>query len=184
MSRLSSWLPWKEGKKGLLGQGLAKQIGNVTECALLGFLLDLGTFPSSPSPPPPFPFLPLSPPPFPSSPSPPSPYLCLHKFTRCCLLAGIDYEPIREAHPTEIFTKVFTFNSARKSMTTVIPLPGGGYRMLSKGASEMVLNKCSFILGENGQVVPLSTDGIRDIVMNVVQPMAAATLRTICLAYR
>ena len=56
--------------------------------------------------------------------------------------------------------------------------------MLTKGASEIVLNKCSFILGENGQVVPLSADGIRDIEMNVVQPMAAATLRTICLAYR
>ena len=69
MSRLSSWLPWKEGKKGLLGQGLAKQIGNVTECALLGFLLDLGTFPSSPSPPL-FPSSP-SPPPFPFPPLPP-----------------------------------------------------------------------------------------------------------------
>ena len=28
--------------EGLLGQGLAKQIGNVTECALLGFLVELG----------------------------------------------------------------------------------------------------------------------------------------------
>ena len=69
-------------------------------------------------------------------------------------------------------------------MTTVIPLPGGGYRMLTKGASEIVLNKCSSILGENGHVIPLSTDGIRDVVQNVVQPMAASALRTICLAYR
>jgi len=27
----------------LLGRGLAKQVGNVTECALLGFLVELGT---------------------------------------------------------------------------------------------------------------------------------------------
>lgn len=115
---------------------------------------------------------------------PPPPLSVYTSLNRYCLLAGIDYEPIREAHPTEIFTKVFTFNSARKSMTTVIPLPGGGYRMLTKGASEIVLNKCSFILGENGHVLPLSTDGVRDIVQNVVQPMATSALRTICLAYR
>ena len=76
MGKLSSWLPWKEGKKGLLGQGLAKQIGNVTECALLGFLLDLGT--SLPPPlPSPLSFLsPSSPPPLPS-PSSPLPLLPL-----------------------------------------------------------------------------------------------------------
>lgn len=28
--------------EGLLGQGLAKQVGNVTECALLGFVEELG----------------------------------------------------------------------------------------------------------------------------------------------
>ncbi len=26
----------------VLGEGLAKQVGNVTECAMLGFLVDLG----------------------------------------------------------------------------------------------------------------------------------------------
>ena len=99
----------------------------------------------------------------------------------CELSAGIDYEAIREEHPTDIFTKVFTFNSARKSMTTVIPLPGGGHRMLTKGASEIVLRKCTSILGENGRVIPISSD---DLVTVVVQPMAEAALRTICLAYR
>ena len=78
MERLCSWLPWKGGKKGLLGQGLAKQIGNVTECALLGFLLELGTSP------PPLPS--SSPPPSPSPPSspspPPSPLLPLSLFTQ------------------------------------------------------------------------------------------------------
>ena len=101
-----------------------------------------------------------------------------------CCSAGIDYQAVREEHPTEIFTKVFTFNSARKSMTTVIPLPGGGYRMLTKGASEIVLKKCTSVLGENGRVLPLSTDDVGNIVNTVVQPMAEGALRTICLAYR
>jgi hypothetical protein len=30
------------GGGAALGQGLAKQVGNVTECALLGFIQDLG----------------------------------------------------------------------------------------------------------------------------------------------
>ena len=65
---------------------------------------------------------------------------------------GIDYEAIRAQHPTETFTKVFTFNSARKSMSTVIPLEGGGYRLLTKGASEIVLYKCTQIMGNEGEV--------------------------------
>ena len=41
------WQKFKEiipfgGGSPELGQGLAKQVGNVTECALLGFLCDLG----------------------------------------------------------------------------------------------------------------------------------------------
>ena len=72
-----------------------QQIGNKTECALLGFVLDLGE----------------------------------------------DYRAMRRRHPDESFVKVFTFNSARKSMSTVIPLESGGYRVYTKGASEIILGK-------------------------------------------
>ena len=72
-----------------------QQIGNKTECALLGFVLDLGE----------------------------------------------DYRAMRRRHPDESFVKVFTFNSARKSMSTVIPLENGGYRVYTKGASEIILGK-------------------------------------------
>ena len=37
-------------------------------------------------------------------------------------------------------------------MSTVIPLNGGGYRVLTKGASEIVLNKCSHIMTSTGEV--------------------------------
>ena len=39
--RFKSALPFIGGET-VLGQGLAQQVGNVTECALLGFLVDLG----------------------------------------------------------------------------------------------------------------------------------------------
>lgn len=78
---------------------LPKQVGNKTECALLGFVLGLGK----------------------------------------------NYQTIRDDIPEEVFTRVYTFNSVRKSMSTVIPRQGGGYRLFTKGASEMVLKKCAFI---------------------------------------
>lgn len=76
---------------------LPKQVGNKTECALLGFVLDLGE----------------------------------------------DYETIRNECPEERLHKVYTFNSVRKSMSTVIRHPSGndGFRLFTKGASEIVLKK-------------------------------------------
>lgn len=74
---------------------LPKQVGNKTECSLLGFVLDLNK----------------------------------------------NYQTIRDDTPEEVFTRVYTFNSVRKSMSTVIPREGGGYRLFTKGASEMVLKK-------------------------------------------
>ena len=97
---------------------------------------------------------------------------------------GIDYEAIRDEYPTDTLTKVFTFNSARKSMSTVISLPNGGHRLLTKGASEIVLNKCSSILGENGRIKLLSNGERKELEMNVVQSMASNALRTLCIAYR
>ena len=64
---------------------------------------------------------------------------------------GVDYRPIRLDHPVESFVKIFTFNANRKSMSTVIR-DGSGYRLLTKGASEIVLRRCSHILQSDGQV--------------------------------
>lgn len=65
---------------------------------------------------------------------------------------GINYENIRLEYPPETIVKQFTFNSARKSMSTVIPLPHGGHRLLTKGASEIVLDKCTHIMDSDGDV--------------------------------
>ena len=85
---LSLQPPEKEG-------ALPRQVGNKTECGLLGFVLDLKQ----------------------------------------------DYEPVRTQMPEEKLYKVYTFNSVRKSMSTVIKLPDESFRMYSKGASEIVLKK-------------------------------------------
>lgn len=72
-----------------------KQVGNKTECAMLGFIIALKK----------------------------------------------SYQAIRDEHPEDTFHRVYTFNSVRKSMSTVIRREGGGFRVFTKGASEMVLKK-------------------------------------------
>lgn len=66
--------------------------------------------------------------------------------TECSLLGfvealGVRYQKIREDIPEDRFTRVYTFNSVRKSMGTVIPRPNGGFRLYTKGASEIILKK-------------------------------------------
>ncbi|XP_064160201.1 plasma membrane calcium-transporting ATPase 2 isoform X2 [Anguilla rostrata] len=123
--------PDKEG-------GLPKQVGNKTECGLLGFVLDLKR----------------------------------------------DYQPIRDQMPEEKLYKVYTFNSVRKSMSTVIKLPDGSFKMYSKGASEIVLKKCSRVLNEAGETRVFRPRDKDEMVKKVIEPMACDGLRTICVAYR
>uniref|UniRef100_A0A672NIL0 Calcium-transporting ATPase n=1 Tax=Sinocyclocheilus grahami TaxID=75366 RepID=A0A672NIL0_SINGR len=118
--------------------GLPKQVGNKTECGLLGFLLDLKR----------------------------------------------DYAPVREQIPEEKLYKVYTFNSVRKSMSTVVQMPDGSFRLYSKGASEILLKKCSSILGANGETRNFKPRDRDEMVKKVIEPMACEGLRTICIAYR
>lgn len=74
-------------------------MGNKTECALLGFAMDLKK----------------------------------------------DYQAIRNEIPEEKLYKVYTFNSVRKSMSTVLKNADGSFRMFSKGASEILLKKYAML---------------------------------------
>ncbi|XP_047540844.1 plasma membrane calcium-transporting ATPase 2 isoform X4 [Vanessa atalanta] len=117
--------------------GPPMQVGNKTECALLGFVVALGQ----------------------------------------------SYEAVRERHTEESFTRVYTFNSVRKSMSTVIPYKGG-YRLYTKGASEIVLKKCAFVYGHEGRLEKFTRDMQDRLVKQVIEPMACDGLRTISVAYR
>ncbi|XP_077435124.1 plasma membrane calcium-transporting ATPase 4-like isoform X5 [Vanacampus margaritifer] len=123
--------PEKEG-------GLPRHVGNKTECALLGLVLELKR----------------------------------------------DYQPIREEVPEEKMYKVYTFNSSRKSMSTVLRTADGGFRMYSKGASEIILRKCSRILDSDGLLRVFKPKDRDEMVRKVIEPMACDGLRTICLAFR
>ncbi|XP_069822582.1 plasma membrane calcium-transporting ATPase 2 isoform X6 [Dendropsophus ebraccatus] len=120
------------------GGGLPRQVGNKTECGLLGFLLDLKQ----------------------------------------------NYQTVRTLIPEEKLYKVYTFNSVRKSMSTVVKLEDGSFRMYSKGASEIVLKKCSKILNGAGEPRIFKPRDRDEMVKKVIEPMASDGLRTICIAYR
>ncbi|XP_043829983.1 plasma membrane calcium-transporting ATPase 3 isoform X7 [Dromiciops gliroides] len=123
--------PEKEG-------ALPRQVGNKTECALLGFVLDLKQ----------------------------------------------DFQPVRDQIPEQKLYKVYTFNSVRKSMSTVICMPDGGFRLFSKGASEILLKKCTNILNRNGELRSFRPRDRDEMVKKIIEPMACDGLRTICIAYR
>uniref|UniRef100_A0AAQ4R3H6 Calcium-transporting ATPase n=1 Tax=Gasterosteus aculeatus aculeatus TaxID=481459 RepID=A0AAQ4R3H6_GASAC len=94
--------------------GLPRQVGNKTECALLGLTLEL------------------------------------HR----------DYQAIRNEFPEEKLFKVYTFNSSRKSMSTV-------YFSCSRSFTKTFKSR--------------DRD---DLIRNVIEPMASEGLRTICLTFR
>ncbi len=68
-------------------------------------------------------------------------------------------------------------------MVTVIRLESGGYRVLVKGAAEIILNLCSTVETADG-VAPLTADDRKNIDNDVIMQFAGLALRVLCLAYR
>lgn len=110
--------------------------------------------------------------------------------TECALLGfvngmGQSYQKIRDEHPENTFYKVYTFNSVRKSMATVIEnKERGGYRVFAKGASEIMLSRCKWIVGPNNKILPFGSVENKRMIQEVIEPMASHGLRTICVAYK
>lgn len=109
--------------------------------------------------------------------------------TECALLKlsqmfGYDYHPIRTKY--EPYFKLYPFSSARKSMSTVVKLDNGAYRIYTKGASEIILGRCDKLLvntgGPQAEVRELDP-GLRKELLDTITDFATDALRTICLGY-
>jgi len=116
---------------------LPMQVGNKTECSLLGFVQQMGE----------------------------------------------NYQAKRDEIPESKLYKVYTFNSVRKSMSTVIKIENG-FRLFTKGASEIVMKKCNYIFTKNGQLQRFTHEEQERLVRTVIEPMAMDALRTICISYK
>ncbi|WP_020431422.1 cation-translocating P-type ATPase, partial [Paenibacillus riograndensis] len=77
--------------------------------------------------------------------------------------------------------KEFPFDSERKLMSVIVSHPGG--RMIcTKGAPDVLLNNCAYMLWE-GAVVPC-TPTLRQKVLEANEQMASGALRVLGMAYR
>lgn len=74
------------------------------------------------------------------------------------------------------------FSSERKRMSVLVLSQDGGKRLLTKGACDVVLNQCAYIL-KRGEVVPM-TEEDRRWAKNQIEQMAKGALRVLGFAYK
>lgn len=94
--------------------------------------------------------------------------------------------PVSEERANSPILHLFPFDSGRKCMGIVIQLPDGKARLYVKGASEIMLEKCTKVLRDPSQGLtsaPL-TDDNRDSIAHLIESYARRSLRTIGIIYR
>lgn len=97
---------------------------------------------------------------------------------------GYDFADIRTIRPV---VRLWPFASERKRMSTLIkterPNGHGCLRVHCKGASEIVLARCSQWMGPDGSIKPLD-EAEKARFLGAIESMASDGLRTISVAYR
>lgn len=94
----------------------------------------------------------------------------------------------KQGHPKDELDRQYPrvmeipFDSARKLMTTVHRMPGGGYMQVTKGAPDVLLKNCAQVRIRGRQAA--MTEQKRGAVIRMNDEMAAASLRVIAVACR
>ena len=162
--------------------------GNPTECALLPTTRDPGQPPLIPL------MTPLGGPPDDHSSLPSGDVLT----NRCALLSmtrdlGYEFAALRDATEGRSDSSrpsgaSILFSSARKMMSWLVKRPSGGYRLYAKGASEIILERCSHIASEPHEAglgrIELGDERKAVLQREVINTFAAEAMRTMGLAYR
>ncbi|KAI0021796.1 hypothetical protein F4780DRAFT_266231 [Xylariomycetidae sp. FL0641] len=95
-------------------------------------------------------------------------------------------QPVSEERASVKILQLIPFDSGRKCMGVVVQLGNGMARLYVKGASEILLGKCSEMLSNPGQDLshkPM-TDELTETVKGLIDDYASRSLRTIGLVYR
>ncbi|KAM5350407.1 hypothetical protein ACJ41O_006912 [Fusarium nematophilum] len=93
-------------------------------------------------------------------------------------------QSLAEVRANENVVQMMPFDSSKKCMGAVIKLRSGGYRLLVKGASEILLAYCSTKANfESMAEEPLTADGCESI-RGTIDRYANRSLRTIGLVYK
>ncbi|POS71435.1 calcium-translocating P-type ATPase [Diaporthe helianthi] len=88
-----------------------------------------------------------------------------------------------EARANEQVVQMFPFDSGKKCMGAVIKLRNGGYRLLVKGASEILLGYCSSKANISDMSVEALGESDRDSLSKTIDSYARQSLRTIGIVY-
>ncbi|KAF7515130.1 hypothetical protein G7054_g14743 [Neopestalotiopsis clavispora] len=94
--------------------------------------------------------------------------------------------PVNEERANEKILQLVPFDSGRKCMGIFIQLPDGRVRLYVKGASEIVLSKCTEIIRDPSKDLtssPLSAENDATI-KTLINSYASRSLRTISIIYR
>ena len=113
--------------------------------------------------------------------------------TECALLKfaddlGYDFSKIRSTVPgrTEATRKTdgkkLDYSSARKMMSWAVR-HGDGFRIYSKGGGDVLLPRCTEMLGPGSKVSPIS-DATKADAEDTIMMFASESMRTICMGYR
>jgi P-type Ca2+ transporter type 2C len=93
---------------------------------------------------------------------------------------------IAEERSNAEVVQMIPFDSGRKCMAVVIRMVNGNYRMLVKGASEILIARCTRIIRDptdGAQETTLTADNM-DTLNAIIKNYASRSLRTIGLLYR
>ncbi|KAK3402263.1 putative calcium P-type ATPase NCA-2 [Sordaria brevicollis] len=94
--------------------------------------------------------------------------------------------PIAEERANAKVLHLIPFDSGRKCMGVVVALDNGRARLYVKGASEIMLEKCTQILRDpsNGTTAGPLTNENRETVLKLIETYARNSLRTIGIIYK
>ncbi|KAE9567132.1 Calcium-transporting ATPase 2 [Colletotrichum fructicola] len=106
----------------------------------------------------------------------------LLRFGRDFLAMG----PLNEERANNEVADMFPFDASRKWMAVMAKVSEGKYRLLVKGAAEVVFDQCSFILNnpKTGLGVQVITADAREDMRSTIRDYASQMLRPIVVAYK
>ncbi|EGU82337.1 hypothetical protein FOXB_07166 [Fusarium oxysporum f. sp. conglutinans Fo5176] len=94
--------------------------------------------------------------------------------------------PVSEERENAKVLQLIPFDSGRKCMGIVTQGPNGSARLYIKGASEIILSKCTQVLGDpanDDSLAPMSDDNV-STVQQLIESYARRSLRTIGICYK
>ncbi|HHY81733.1 MAG TPA: cation-translocating P-type ATPase [Clostridiales bacterium] len=94
--------------------------------------------------------------------------------------AGIDRDEINKAQPR---LQEIPFDSQRKLMTTYHQTRDGKLAAFTKGAPDILVERCTYVMKKDGTIAPITPEDINEII-NENKNLASQAFRVLAMAYK